>query len=292
MSTRLDVPVAGGELAVHRFGSERPDAPAILAVHGITATSFAWLAVAAALGDDATLYAPDLRGRGDSRALPGPYGLDAHVEDLLAVLDALGLERPVTLGHSMGAYVVARLAAHHPQRVSRLVLVDGGLTVPGSEKIDPGPFMREFLGPTLARLEMTFESLDAYVAWWDRHPAIGGSDIDPAVLREYVSHDLIGTPPDLRSSVDPAPLERDGADVLRSTDAREMTVPAVLLCAPRGLMNEANPMQPLSLVQEWAAQDGDRRRAVQVPDTNHYTIAMGAAGADVVAAEARAALAG
>ena len=291
MSSPIGVQVAGGSLAVHRLGSPRPEATAVLAVHGILATSFAWHAVANALGDEVTVIAPDLRGRGDSRSLPGPFGLDAHVADLLAVLDALELDRTVVLGHSMGAYVVARLAGRHPDRVSGVVLVDGGLTIPGSERIDPVPFMREFLGPALARLEMTFANLDAYVAWWAEHPAIAGSDIDPEVLRAYVEHDLVGTPPALRSSVNADALEPDGGDVLRSRDARDLMLPAVLLCAPRGMVNDVNPMQPLPLVQDWAAQDGSRRRALQVPDTNHYTIALGAAGAAAVAAEVRAALA-
>jgi len=290
MRSATEVAVAGGSLAVRRLGSSRPDAPAVLAVHGILATSAAWAAVAAALGDDATLIAPDLRGRGDSHALPAPFGLDAHVADLVAALDALELERVIVLGHSMGAYVLARLAARHPGRVSRLVLVDGGLTIPGSERIDPGPFMRAFLGPALTRLQMRFTDLDAYVGWWSEHPSIAGSDIDPAVLRAYAEHDLIGTAPELRSSVNADALEPDGGDVLRCTDARELTLPAVLLCAPRGMLNDDNPMQPVKLVREWAAQDADRRRAAPVPDTNHYTIVLGAAGAATVAAEVRAAI--
>jgi pimeloyl-ACP methyl ester carboxylesterase len=290
MSSSTEVAVTGGNLTVHRLGSAPPDAPAVLAVHGVLATSYAWLAVADALGEDVALLAPDLRGRGDSRSLPAPFGLDAHVADLVAVLDALELERAVLLGHSMGAYVVARLAARHPGRVSRLVLVDGGLTLPGSERIDPAPFLREFMGPALARLQMTFDDFDAYLAWWSKHPSITGSDIEPAVLRGYVGHDLVGTPPRLRSSVNPDVLEPDGGDVLRSRDARELTLPAVLLCAPRGMVNDRNPMQPLRLVREWAEQDGSSRRALQVPDTNHYTIALGAAGASAVADEVRAAL--
>jgi pimeloyl-ACP methyl ester carboxylesterase len=293
MSTRIGIPVAGGELAVYRLGSERTQAPAVLAVHGITATSFAWLAVAAALAnDDLTLFAVDLRGRGDSGSLPGPFGLDAHVADLLAVLEALELPRPVLLGHSMGAYVAARLGARHPDRVSSLVLVDGGLTIPGSADVDPEPFMRAFLGPALARLELTFESLESYVAWWREHPAVAGSDIDPAVLRRYVEHDLVGEPPKLRSSVNPDVLAPDGGDVLRSDDAHRLVLAAVLLCAPRGMVNDPNPMQPLQLVRDWAAEDPERRRAVQVPDVNHYTITLGTAGAASVAAEVRAAVAG
>ncbi|HEX5192255.1 MAG TPA: alpha/beta hydrolase [Solirubrobacteraceae bacterium] len=291
MSAAIEVPVAGGSLAIHRLGSVRDDAPAVLAVHGILATSAAWLAAGAALRDEIALIAPDLRGRGDSHALPGPFGLDAHVADLLAVLDALELERVVMAGHSMGAYVVARLAARHPERVSRLVLVDGGLTIDGRERVDPGPFLREFLGPALARLRMTFADVDEYVAWWCKHPSIAGTDIDEAVLRGYAEHDLVGTPPQARSSVNADALEPDGGDVLRSVDARGLTLPAVLLCAPRGMVNDPNPMQPLALARAWAASDPGRRRAVQVPDTNHYTIALGAAGAAAVAAEIRAAVA-
>jgi lipase len=291
MNARIDVPVAGGELAVYRLGSERPDVPTVLAVHGITATSFSWLATTAALADDVALIAVDLRGRGDSGSLPGPFGLDAHVEDLVAVLDALSLQQPVVLGHSMGSYIAARLGVQHPDRVSRLVLVDGGLTVPGSADVDPEPFMRAFLGPALARLEMTFESLDAYVEWWHQHPAISGSDIDPEVLREYAAHDLSGVPPALRSSVNPDVLRPDGTDVLRSDDAHRLALPAVLLSAPRGMVNDPNPMQPLELVHAWAAEDPDRRRGLQVPDVNHYSITMGAAGAAAVAAQVRAAVA-
>ena len=292
MSVRIDVPVAGGELAVYRLASQRPDAPAVLAVHGITSTSFAWLAVAEAVADDVSLIAVDLRGRGESRTLPGPFGLDAHVCDLLAVFDALALPPSVVLGHSMGAYIAARLGAQHPDRVSRLVLVDGGLTVPGSADVDPEPFMRAFLGPALARLEMTFESLDGYVAWWREHPAIAGSDIDPETLRHYASHDLVGEPPALRSSVNPDVLAPDGSDVLRSDDAHRLTLPAVLLCAPRGMGNDPNPMQPLELACAWADEDASQRRALQVPDVNHYTITLGAAGAAAVAAEVRGAVAG
>ena len=57
------------------------------------------------------------------------------------------------------------------------------------------------------------------------------------------------------------------------------------------MVNDPNPMQPLELVRAWAAEDPSRRRALQVPDVNHYTIGLGAAGAAAVAAEVRAAVA-
>jgi pimeloyl-ACP methyl ester carboxylesterase len=281
---RVDVVVAGGRLATFRLGAD-PGAPPVIAIHGITSTSRTWLAIARALEDRASLVALDLRGRGGSNALPPPFGIDAHVRDVIAVLDHFGLDRGVIVGHSLGAYIAARLATLHPDRVDSLVLVDGGLTIPESKDVDPEKFMEAFLGPTLARLRMTFADLDAYYAWWAEHPAVVNADIDRADLREYAAHDLVGDEPEMRSSVNPEVVRDDGIDLFAVTDAVALSAPAVLLCAPRGMVDDPNPMQPLSIVQAWAAQDPQRRRAIEVPDVNHYTIAWGSHGAAMVADE-------
>jgi pimeloyl-ACP methyl ester carboxylesterase len=289
---RVDVEVEGGRLATFRLG-ENPSASPVIAIHGITSTSRTWLAIARALDDRASLIALDLRGRGRSNALPPPFGIDAHVRDVIAVLDQFGLDRAVIAGHSLGAYIAARLATLHPDRVDSLVLVDGGLTIPESTDVYPEEFMEAFLGPTLARLRMTFADLDAYYGWWTEHPAVVHADIAAADLREYAAHDLVGAEPELRSSVNPEVVHDDGIDLFAVTDAVALSVPAVLLCAPRGMVDDPNPMQPLSIVQAWAAQDPQRRRAIEVPDVNHYTIAWGSHGAAMVADEiARAVSAG
>jgi pimeloyl-ACP methyl ester carboxylesterase len=284
LTERLDVDVAGGRLATYRLGAQGADAPLALAIHGITSTSRTWLATARALGDRVALIAPDLRGRGRSHTLPPPFGLDAHVRDMIAILDQLELERAVIAGHSLGAYIAARLAVSHPDRVQHLVLVDGGLTIPESVGADPEHFLEAFLGPTLTRLTMTFPDPGAYRAWWAGHPAVAGADIAPQDIDEYAAHDLVGDAPELRSSVNPQVVRDDGLDLLPAPDARRLTVPAIFLCAPRGMVDDPHPMQPLADVREWAAADPARRRAVQVPDVNHYTIAWGARGATAVAA--------
>jgi pimeloyl-ACP methyl ester carboxylesterase len=253
VTERTDVPVIGGALATYRLGASG-SAPAVLAIHGITSSSHSWVAVADALGDRAELAAVDLRGRGRSSTLPPPFGIGAHVQDMVAVLDHLGSERAVVVGHSLGAYIAAALAEAHPDRVGSLVLVDGGLSIPEARDADPGLFMEAFLGPALARLKMTFADPTAYRAWWTEHPAL-------------------------------ACVAPDGCDVLQASAADGLTGPAVLLCAPRGLVNEPNPMQPLDLVQAWAAGDPGCRRALQIPDVNHYTIVLGQRGAAAVAVE-------
>ena len=90
----VDVAVAGGDAARRRVGSGRrsDDAPAVLLIHGVTASHLSWPLVAERL-PDVRVIAPDLRGRGRSNGLAGPAGLAAHARDLVAVLDALGVER-------------------------------------------------------------------------------------------------------------------------------------------------------------------------------------------------------
>jgi pimeloyl-ACP methyl ester carboxylesterase len=280
----LGIDADGGRLAAFRLGSPVAGAPVVVAVHGITATSRAWLPVARALSGRAAIVALDLRGRGASNALPPPYGTAAHVSDVLAVLDHLELERAVIAGHSLGAYVVARLAAEHPDRVRTAVLVDGGLTLPGSEGMDRHAFADAFLGPALARLKLTFSSPEEYCAWWRRHPAFSGDDVADDDLAAYAAHDLTGEPPQLRPSASEPAVRADAGELATlGVSATRLTVAARLLCAPRGLLNDPTPMQPLVLAQAWAAQDAGRREAILVPDVNHYTITLGAAGAGAVA---------
>ena len=280
----FEVPVAGGSLAVFELGSAGPGAPLVLAAHGITGNSRAWIPVARALGNRARLLAVDLRGRGGSRELPGPYGLAAHAADLIAVLDHQRVERAVLAGHSLGAYIVAWLGVAHPHRISHAVLVDGGLNIPGIEVRDPRAAALALLGPALERLTMRFATSDDYVRWWRRHPAFDGSDVADEDLAAYAEHDLVGQSPELRSSVSQDAVSADGADLFGQEErAGDLAIPATLLSAPRGLQGGLNPMQPFELVQAWAAGAPELRRAELVPDVNHYTITLGQAGARAVA---------
>ena len=71
------------------------------------------------------VLALDFRGHGGSEhAAGGAYGFDDHVGDVAAVIAAWGAAPPLVIGHSMGGYIAARLAAHHPDRVAGLVITD------------------------------------------------------------------------------------------------------------------------------------------------------------------------
>ncbi|MFJ9348626.1 alpha/beta fold hydrolase [Streptomyces sp. NPDC101237] len=279
----LLVPVRGGELAVSRWPARDPAAPVALALHGITANGLSWARVAHHLGGRMTLVAPDLRGRGRSGRLPGPYGIAGHADDMAAVADTLGLERVVLAGHSMGAFAAALTAVRHPHLPTALLLVDGGVGFPVPADLDPDELLDAVIGPAVRRLSMTFQDRDAYRAFWRKHPAFGGS-WSPWV-DAYIQRDLVGEVPGMRSSCDREAVRVDGVDQLReevSGAVHRLPRPAVLLWAERGLMDE-----PQGLYDEHrlaaAALDPQRVRTQRVSGTNHYTVLVGDEGARIVA---------
>ena len=276
----IDVAVEGGWLRAGRWGDT---GRTVLAVHGITATHVGWVEVAGRL-PDATVLAADLRGRGRSAHLPGPYGLAAHVSDLVSLLNDVGCERVVVAGHSMGGFVAVLLAASHPDRVSRLVLVDGGLPTGRPEDAAPAGSIEEALGPAAARLAMTFPSREAYHDFWRAHPAIG--PIWGPAVQAYVDYDLVGEPPELRSSCREEAMRDDGAEIADhagvSATLRGVTAPITFLRAERGLL-DGPPFYPEDAVARWL-HGSPVVEARTVPDTNHYSLLLGADGAVAVAA--------
>lgn len=129
-------------------GKERP----ILCIHGLTANFRFWDCLASALSPQHRVIAMDLRGRGLSDKPNTGYSIEHHCKDILALMNDQGLERPVLMGHSLGAFISLVFAAQHPQRVDRLILVDGG------GKLSEAQMAKIFTGikPSLDRLGQVF----------------------------------------------------------------------------------------------------------------------------------------
>ncbi len=102
------------------------DGPPVLALHGLASSGHWYERVAARLSPGYRIIAPDQRGHGRTTQAPGGYGWETLARDMVGLLDHLGLDRVAVLGHSWGGHVATNLAARFPQRVSRLVLIDGG----------------------------------------------------------------------------------------------------------------------------------------------------------------------
>jgi len=102
------------------------DPPATLLLHGIGNYARYWDFFADAIAGRLRLIATDARGHGESGRPPGDYAPEEFVADAVAVLDALAVDHAILVGHSMGGTHAIRLAAVHPDRVPRLVIVDAG----------------------------------------------------------------------------------------------------------------------------------------------------------------------
>ena len=190
--------VAGGDYCVGRWpGAGEP----VLAVHGITSNHLAWARIVRALNSDFNVYAPDLRGRGNNAKLPPPYGFDAHVADLLALLDHYELPSVVYVGHSLGAYIGLDLAIAAPERIRGLVLVDGGIALPLREGKRPEDVIKGVLGPALARLDNVYPDRESYHEFWRTHPAFQDPDGFNDDVVAFADYDLVGEPPAMRSGI-------------------------------------------------------------------------------------------
>ena len=102
------------------------NAPATLLLHGIGNYGRYWDFFADAVAARLRLIAPDARGHGESGRPAQAYAPQEFVTDAVAIMDAVALQRAVVVGHSMGGTHAIRLASAHPDRVTKLVVVDAG----------------------------------------------------------------------------------------------------------------------------------------------------------------------
>jgi len=278
----FDVQRPGGSLRVGRWGSGPRH---VVAAHGVTANHVSFQALADQMPDDTTLIAPDLRGRGGSNGIAGPYGMPEHADDLVAVLDHLGVASATVVGHSMGGFVAVVAADRHPERVDAVLLVDGGLP------LDLGPLAQlpitelvdAIIGPSLQRLRMTFGSAEEYLDFWRPHPAL--RDHWNSYVEAYLRYDLVGTGSVLRSGVREEAVLADSESDLREgvVEAAVLALrhPTIFLRAPRGLA-DADPLFAEKTVARWQRElPGLVVRTV--PDVNHFTIALTERGAQAIA---------
>lgn len=112
------------EVAGYRFHSVHAGkGPPVVLLHGLAGSHRWWRHTVPALASEFRLHVPELIGFGESRGAPVPRGgIPEMMELLVKWLDALEIERPHLVGHSMGGQISIHLAAKRPERVSRLVL--------------------------------------------------------------------------------------------------------------------------------------------------------------------------
>lgn len=129
--------------------------PAVVMLHGYGETGDMWAPMAADFAGQRTVIVPDLRGLGLSSKPAGGFEKKNQAGDVAGVLDALKIERADIVAHDIGNMVAYAFAALHPERVTRLVVIDA--PVPGIgpwEEILKNPLLWHFRfgGPDMERL--------------------------------------------------------------------------------------------------------------------------------------------
>ena len=263
--------VVAGDLRFHYVQWGEHGAP-IVCVTGITANAFCFQSFADDLARDHRVIAYDLRGRGDSSKPEHGYSVAIHADDLVKLIDVWGLERPVVLGHSLGAFVALYFAAHYPDKLRKLILVDAGATLPW-ETEDKRPM---WLTVSLGRLGMRVPSFEEYIQRLKAAPFLGPYWNN--YLDTYFEHDVIRS--DDGSVV--AKTYRDGAfEDLENEEERKteplwvrVQVPTLLLRAGQALLADNDQLLPEESAAAIQRTIKDCRY-INFPTLNHYTIIFG-----------------
>ncbi len=217
------------------------EGPPLLLLHGYPQTHIEWRKIAPALAKDFTVVMPDLRGYGDSSKPDGgenhiDYSKRAMARDQVELMTALGFDKFALVGHDRGARVGHRLALDHPERVSKLAVLDICPTLHMYETanrqlatyyfhwfflIQPEPFPETLIG----------NSVDAVLKQF-----MGAVDgIEPQAFAEYLRcfsdpATIHATCEDYRAAAT-VDLEHDRADL-----GEKITCPLLVLWGARGLI--------------------------------------------------------
>ncbi|MBW1783256.1 MAG: alpha/beta hydrolase [Deltaproteobacteria bacterium] len=239
----------------------------ILCVHGITANCRCWDVMAEALSPAHRVLAMDLRGRGLSGKPATGYSIGHHIKDIRAILDDLGIDRVVIMGHSLGAFISLVFGATFPDRVDRIILVDGGgkLSAEQLEKVFAG------IKPSLDRLGKVFPSFEAYLEVMKEAPYLHPWSSAFETYFRYEVEDVSGG---IRSRVRPEHIQEE-AQNLGKVDVSDyyskIGCQTLILRATEGLLAKDDILLP-EAVTERMLREIPEARAVTVQGANHYMI--------------------
>lgn len=240
---------------------------AVVCVHGLTANCRCWQVIAEALAPARRVIAYDLRGRGLSDKPAAGYSEAVHAADLKALIADLGLDKPVLMGHSLGAYISLQLAAAAPDALSGLILLDGGaeLTQGQWDKV------AEAIRPSLQRLGRRYASVEQCLDAMRVLPVF--SPWSPA-LEAFFRYDLKAVDGGVQSRIHLAHIREELANKRSTATARlypRLTCPVLIVRASDGLLTPDDILLPPAAVDLMLARIPDSR-CVTIEGTNHFSI--------------------
>ncbi len=256
--TEQHLVVGSVEIHVEVVGEGVP----VVLLHGLGLSGALWNRVRDDFGPGYQLIVPDLRAAGGTRELAHEeLSLERWADDLVGLLDALGVERPVLVGHSLGASIALKVALEHPGDVRALALIGADATLSN-------------LAPRMLASAERIESmgLEQWVAeFWSKNPPFSSASLarEPEILAEYRDLVLANDPVDYVRQCRAIAVAEDLSGRLG-----DVTQPALVLIGAKD--DRTLPEHGRALAERL----GDAR-VVELPDVGH-TLPLEAA--DAVAA--------
>ena len=239
----------------------------ILCLHGITANSRCWDVLASVLEPEYNVIAMDLRGRGQSDKPHSGYSMEHHIQDINCLLDDLCLDRVVLMGHSLGAFIATVFGAKFPDRIEKIILVDGGgdLSEEQMNKVFEG------IRPALERLGQIYPSADEYLNIMKQAPYIQPWTSE---IETYYQYEIEQTKGGVKTNIDPMHIQEEALNV-RQLNIREfypeLKCPVLILRATEGLVNPDDILLPQDVIDKMTGEI-PKAEVVTVEGANHYSI--------------------
>ena len=224
--------------------------------------------IAAGLSPALRVLCLDLRGRGLSDKPDSGYGMADHAADVLGLLDALDLQQVTLGGHSYGGLLTLYMAARHPERITKLVVIDAA----GSMH----PKVRDLIKPSVDRLNKVWPSWDAYIASMKMMPFYQGW-WDPAIERYYRADVEFRSDGTVKPRSRPEAIIEAVDKALTENWAQHLTAIKQPLLLLNALGSFGPPGSPPVLPREHAVetvQTVTNGRYVEIPG-NHMTMLFG-----------------
>ena len=258
---------------LHYLDSESVGQTVIL-MHGLTANAHAFDGLLKeGLGKKYRIISVDLRGRGESDKPTEGYTMKDHAQDILGLMDVLGLEKCTVGGHSFGALLTFYMAFHHDERIEKMLLLDAAARL--------HPQTKEMLIPALSRIGQTYPSFDTYLEkvksgaymtyWEDTMLSYYQADVQ---TNEDGSVTQRSTPENMTEAILKGSFGEPWLDYIKAVEQ-----PAILL---NGTMNYA--LNAPLLPQKFALETVELMKNCQYQEVwgNHQTMLYGQGAKDIV----------
>jgi pimeloyl-ACP methyl ester carboxylesterase len=193
------------------------------------------------------VVAVDLRGHGQSDKPHHSYTMEAFADDLAWMCDQLGVEKPVVIGHSMGAIGAFDLACRYPTLPSAIVMLDAALALPAGARAAAPHLMEELRGPEYREVQRNYVANSLFIPTDDQQ------------RKERILEDMSSAPQHMMVSAMESLQNYDAAVV-----AEGCTVPALYIAAdepqPRTDVSRFHELPGSWTARPWAPATSDNSR--------------------------------